>query len=97
LGVREVIESDIGDREYEQLRSRRDPSRQVIRKVRTCFVWHGLLYELDDITEPVSRACLVLEVQVSDEHDEIDLPDFLVINREVTMEREFANSAIALG
>lgn len=96
-GVREVIESDIGDREYEQLRGRRDPRRQVIRKERTCFVWCGRLFELDNIVEPVSRACLILEVQISDERDEIELPDFLEINREVTMERQFANSSIALG
>ena len=96
-GVREVEENEIDGAEYAQLCARRDPRRQIIIKDRTCFVWRARFFELDDIYQPATRACRMLEVQVSDEDESVDLPDFLTVVREVTHVREFTNSSIALG
>lgn len=96
-GVREIDEEEIDDVRYGLLRSRRDPGRHIIAKERTCFVIDDQLFELDDIRQPVSRACFVLEAQVRSESQVVRLPDFLDIDREVTFEPEYANSWIALG
>lgn len=96
-GVRIVDEVTIDEAEYRRLRAGRDGSRQVIRKTRTTFPWRGRLYEVDDITDPVSRACLLLEVQVTGEDEDVPLPTFLPVLREVTGEPEFGNAHIALG
>jgi CYTH domain-containing protein len=96
-GVREVSERRIARAEYERLRDRRDPTRQIIYKDRRRFSWDGRLLELDEIFEPRSRACHLLEIQVDDLAARIALPDFLSVDREVTGEPRYANSMIALG
>ncbi|MGI5207209.1 hypothetical protein ACQEU6_37235 [Spirillospora sp. CA-108201] len=96
-GVREVEERELGRAEYDRLRAGRDPGREIVAKVRRCFAWRGQLFELDDISRPVSRACHLLELQVESLEQRFTLPDFLVIDREVTTEPAFSNAMIALG
>jgi len=96
-GMRTVEEEEISADEYARLRERRDPARQIIVKDRRCFRWGGLLFELDAIHRPVSRACHLLEVEIDDLDQHVEFPDFLQIDREVTAEPEFANAGIALG
>lgn len=96
-GMREVEERELDGEEYEALRRERDPSREIIVKRRHCFHWKGQFFELDDIRRPASRACLLLELQVESLEQSFDLPDFLVIDREVTTDASFSNAMIALG
>ncbi|QKG25460.1 hypothetical protein [Actinomadura verrucosospora] len=96
-GVREVEESELDAAEYARLRADRDPRREIVAKVRRCFRWDGLLFELDDIRRPAARACHLLELQVASLEEPYTLPGFLVIDREVTTEPAFSNAAIALG
>ncbi|TDC68307.1 hypothetical protein E1200_12090 [Actinomadura sp. GC306] len=96
-GVREVEEKELGGEEYETLRRDRDPSREIISKMRHCFDWRGQFFELDTIRRPASRACFLLELQVESMEQSISLPDFLVIDREVTTDVSFSNAMIALG
>ncbi|MFB4306390.1 hypothetical protein [Actinomadura sp. GTD37] len=96
-GVREVEERELGRDEYETLRRDRDTRREIIAKVRYCFDWQGQFFELDDIHRPATRACHLLELQVESLEQSFTLPDFLVIDREVTTDRAFSNAMIALG
>ncbi|GAA4612255.1 hypothetical protein GCM10023195_52390 [Actinoallomurus liliacearum] len=96
-GTREVIEKEIDAREYERLRLQRDPARQIIVKDRHCFTWQGRSFELDDIQQPVTRRCLLLEVELDRLAEEVPLPDFLRYEREVTGETPYSNATIALG
>ncbi|MGW1996398.1 hypothetical protein [Embleya sp. NPDC001921] len=66
-------------------------------KERWFFTWRGRLFELDDIREPASRACRILEIELDDERQEVILPDFLRIEREVTGVPQFSNADIARG
>lgn len=96
-GVREIEEREIAASRYQVLRRRGDPERRPVVKDRWLFTWDGRLYELDDIHQPVSRACRILEIQLDHEGQKVTLPDFLPIDREVTGVPEFSNADIARG
>ncbi|MFE3199195.1 hypothetical protein [Embleya sp. NPDC059237] len=96
-GVREIEEVEITGDQYDALRERHDPGRRPVTKERWFFTWRGQLFELDDIREPASRACRILEIQLDDERQEVVLPDFLRIDREVTGVPQFSNADIARG
>ncbi|MGM1064142.1 hypothetical protein [Saccharothrix sp. Mg75] len=96
-GVRTVEEIPIDGAEYDRLKARRDGRRHVIRKTRTTFPWGDHVYEVDHITEPASRACWLLEVQVARPDDVVAIPEFLPVVREVTDEPAYRNAHIALG
>ena len=96
-GVREIQERRIGRVEYERLRNSADPSRGPVLKSRWKFPFEGHLLELDEIRSPSSRACILLEVQISDEREEIILPTFLEMEREVTGEHGYSNADISQG
>lgn len=96
-GVRTVEEVEIDGAEYDRLMADRDGSRHVIRKTRTTFPWADRLYEVDHITDPGSRACWLLEVQVTRPDDVVTIPRFLPVVREVTSDPAYRNAHIALG
>ncbi|MFC1408909.1 hypothetical protein ACEZCY_06380 [Streptacidiphilus sp. N1-12] len=96
-GVREIQERSITRAEYEGLRKSADQARNPVLKRRWKFPFEGHLLELDDIRAPRSRACLLLEVQIADEHEEVILPAFLDLEREVTGERDYSNADISQG
>jgi CYTH domain-containing protein len=96
-GVRDVHESEITAREFHLLRQLGDPLRKTVRKRRRVFQVGRHVFELDEIYEPASRACCILEVQLSMEDEPVDLPESIPMDREVTAEASYANSNIALG
>jgi CYTH domain-containing protein len=96
-GVREVQEQTIDREEYDLLRSACDPRRVQIVKRRLRFVFEDQAFELDVIRSPPARSCLILELQIETEGQEITLPPFVRVVREVTGERAYTNSDIALG
>jgi CYTH domain-containing protein len=96
-GVREIRERQITSADYKRLSLRADAARNPVVKSRWTLPFAGHLLELDDIHSPRSRACVLLEVQITDEHEKILLPSFLEIEREVTGERRYSNADISLG
>jgi CYTH domain-containing protein len=96
-GVREVQEREIGREEYDLLSSTSDPSRMKIVKRRLRFIFEDQTFELDVILSPLTRSCLILELQIESEDQKIILPPFVRVVREVTGERAYTNANIALG
>jgi CYTH domain-containing protein len=96
-GVREVQEEAITRDEYELLRSDCDPRRVKITKRRLRFTYEDQIFELDIILSPPSRSCIILELQIESEDQQITLPHFVRIIREATGESAFTNADIALG
>jgi len=99
-------ERQIGAREYVEFLSTRDPMRRTIRKMRTCFLWEGRYFELDQFTDidppdsddPVGPERLVLlEVELESPDQKVALPPFLDIAAEVTESRDYSNYALSLG
>lgn len=95
-GERIETERQIEPREYVRLLGRADPSRHPVRKTRTCFMWKGRYYELDRFVSP-REGLTLLEVEVDDPADtDIKIPPFIHVERDVTDEPEWTNSALAV-
>jgi CYTH domain-containing protein/predicted ATPase len=92
--TRSETENVITEEEYLNLQSLRDPSRRILNKKRCCFVFENQYFELDMI--PGSPPLYLLEIELTEENDKLTLPPFLNIEREVTGEKEYSNSYLAL-
>lgn len=96
-GIRQETEQRISASEYLALMAQRDPARQPVRKDRWCFLWRGQYLELDIIHEPASRACVLLEIELTEQNDRVEIPPFLEVERDVTEEPAYANQELARG
>jgi len=67
---------------------------RFVRKQRYCFVYENQYFELDAVIEPKLKYCL-LELELAEPGQDIKLPPFLNIVREVTGEKEWSNFALA--
>lgn len=94
-GERIEIERQVSAREFDELMMRKDPARQTISKIRTCFVWDGWYYELDVFKSPRHGLC-VLEIELDPGYiGEPPIPPFIEIEREVTGEPGWSNAELA--
>jgi CYTH domain-containing protein/predicted ATPase len=93
-GQRVELERLISAREYAALLAQGDPARRTLKKRRTCFVWEGQYFELDEFLEPCSGLYL-LAVELDQPDREVSLPPFLQVEREVTSKPEFSGYALA--
>lgn len=91
--VRQEIEQKISRETYCSLKSFCDPTRKPIRKRRYCFTYNNQHFELDEFQNPPSL-CL-LEIELTEENDEVTLPPFLKVVREVTGDPHFSNRHLA--
>lgn len=89
-------ESFITPSEYLFKKSLQKPGTDIIQKQRVCFVYNNQYFELDIFSAPkkLNGLCL-LEIELTEENEEVRLPKFLKIEREVTNEPEFSNSCLA--
>lgn len=93
-GQRVEIEKNVRGRDYLNLLLEKDPDRQAIKKTRRTFLWKNHYFELDLFREPSDL--ILLEVELLHIDEEVELPPFLKIVREVTEEKEYQNSQLAL-
>jgi CYTH domain-containing protein/thymidylate kinase len=73
--------------EYDSLLTRNDPTRQTIDKHRTCFLHEGKYFELDEYNKP-NHNLVILEVELDSTEDKVILPDFIVVEKEITDDDE---------
>ncbi len=92
--TREEKEVKIGLEEYEDGLRFQIPGTKMIVKNRYYFIYNYQYFELDEFMEPINNL-YVLEIELENENDPVYLPPFLDINREVTHDPSFRNSAIA--
>lgn len=88
-------EHQVTAREYQAGKKYKIPGTIVIQKKRHCFVYKNRYFELDVFPEQIQHGIHVLEVRPTDEAEEIILPPFLDIVREVTGDLEFSNPYLA--
>ncbi len=91
---RAEVESRLTAEEYAALKVYADPERRTIEKCRYCLVWDGQYFEIDVFPFWKKQAFLELEL-ISDEQT-IALPEFIKVIREVTLDKRYNNSALAL-
>jgi CYTH domain-containing protein/thymidylate kinase len=87
------IEERLGQAEYLSLLMEADPDYRPIHKTRYCLVWHSQYFEID--VYPFWQDQAIVEIELSQEGDPVEFPDFLQVIREVTQEEDFTNRALA--
>ncbi|HEY4486150.1 MAG TPA: AAA family ATPase [Candidatus Paceibacterota bacterium] len=94
-GVRAEVEWPISQARYlAALAYEQDPNSVIVRKKRTCFQYKNQYFELDYFEEP-HQGLWLLEIELTDIQQEISLPPFLDIIKEVTNDSAFTNSELA--
>jgi len=87
-------EREIGPAEFAALLAQADPTRLPIEKTRWRIPWAGHVLEIDVF--PFWKRQAFCEAELSAEDEEIALPPWLTVLREVTADRRYTNSALAL-
>ena len=86
-------EREIGRGEYEELLGLADPERNTVYKTRYCLPYVGRVVEIDIYPFWSDRA--IAEVEMESENEEVRLPDFIKVIRDVTSEKAYKNASIA--
>ena len=87
------IEKRLTQQEYLELLMNADTTKRQIRKDRYCLMYNNQYFEID--VYPFWDDKAICEIELNDENERIDFPDFLHIIKEVTDDNEFKNSSLA--
>lgn len=90
-----VTERHVGNNLYENMLQQADPYRHTIIKNRKSFIWKGQFFELDTYKEPV-KDLVILETKGIAKHEDLKLPPFLKIVKDITGNKDYYNINIAL-
>ena len=86
-------ERRINQAEYLTLLMNADTALKQIRKTRYCLSFSNQYLEVD--IYPFWQQCAILEIELSEENQEIVLPEFIHVIREVTGDLRYINRALA--
>lgn len=92
--VRIERERELSAAEAAELLAQADPTRQPIEKTRWCVPYGGHTLEIDLF--PFWEHQAFCEVEMQSEQEQTPLPPWLELLREVTADRRYTNSALAL-
>lgn len=92
--TRTEVEDKISGGEYRILANSNSVRGKEIIKLRRSFLWQNQYFELDQFITPTGNLIL-LEIELESEDQEITLPPFINIDREVTNEKRYSNAFIA--
>jgi CYTH domain-containing protein len=70
-----------------------DPAYRQIRKTRYCFVYNNQYLEID--IYPFWKDKAILEVEITNENGQVEIPETIKIIKEVTDKKEYKNSYIS--
>lgn len=87
------IEDDISEQSWLELLNEVDPESTPIKKVRHCFMYNSQLFELDIYPFWSDRA--TLELEISSEDQQITLPPFIEVIKEVTEDKRYTNRSLS--
>ena len=91
--VRTEIEQRLSQKEYLRLLMDADPAKRPIRKTRYCLSYNNQYFEIDVYPFWTDKA--IVEIELSEEGEEIRFPKELKVIREVTGDPKFRNAALA--
>jgi len=83
------IEKRITQREYLTLLNHADTNLHQIRKTRYCLMHNNKYFEID--TYPFAPNTAICEIELADENDKFEMPEFIKVIKEVTNNKEFSN------
>ena len=87
------VEQRLTEEEYNLLLLDADPERRPIEKTRWCLTWDQQYFEIDVFPFWDDKA--FLEIELKSEADEVRLPPWIKVIREVTGDRRYNNSSLA--
>lgn len=87
------LEDDISEQSWKDLIFYIDPDSTPIKKVRHCFMYNGNIFELDIYPFWDDRA--TLEIELSNEEQEFELPPFVEVIKEVTDDVRYKNRSLS--
>ncbi len=87
------IEDYISEEEYKKYVANKECVEGIISKDRYCIAWHGEYFELD--VYPFWNDRATLEIELLDEEQKYELPDFVGLVRDVSTEKEYRNKYLA--
>ncbi|XP_031554007.1 TRPL translocation defect protein 14-like isoform X2 [Actinia tenebrosa] len=93
------VRRSLDRRDYELLLAQRDENRQSVYKKRRCFLWKNQYYQLDVYREPYHARCkglILLETYTTKSTENLELPSFLEIEKEVTKDPDFSMYHLSL-
>ena len=88
-------EKKISMRQYVSYLTEADTSLHQIKKTRYCFMYENQYFELDIYPESMSTEYAIVEIELGNVKDEVKLPDFLDIIKEVTDDIRYKNHSLA--
>ncbi len=86
-------ESEIDREEYDDLLKVADPELKTVYKTRYCLPFGNRVVEVDIYPFWTDRA--IAEVETESEDEDVQLPAFIRVIRDVTSEKEYKNYSIA--
>lgn len=89
--IRSEQETRITFHEYLELQRLRDPETEVIHKIRRCFLWKNQYFEQDEFLGGSLRGLNLLEVELTEDQENVELPPFVKADREVTGKEGYLN------
>ncbi len=87
------LERRLSQDEYLRLLMDADPNCRPIRKTRYCLTYDNQYFEID--VYPFWKDQAIMEIELSDENQPVQFPDFIKVIREVTEEEAFENHSLA--
>lgn len=93
-GVNEEEEFEITEKKFNSLKETSDKSKNTVFKTRLTFKDNGQLFELD-IFHKNLKGLIILELEMKNIDDEVKLPKFLNILKEVTKDKRYSNFNLA--
>ena len=87
------VERRLSKSEYLSLLMNADTSLRQIRKTRYCLMFEQQYFEID--VYPFWDKQAIVEIELTQENEQIIFPDFLRVFREVTEDRRYKNYALA--
>ncbi len=87
------IEDDISEQTWKDLLFNIDPDSIPIKKTRHCFLYQGQFFELDIYEFWNDRA--TLEIELNSEEEEVNLPPFIEVIKEVTDDNRYKNRSLS--
>lgn len=92
--VREEDEREISSDEFENLKAEADQKLRAIEKTRCILDYEGQRFEIDSY--PFESRLATMELELSSQEQEIRLPPFVKVIKEVTGNKDYSNAVLAL-
>lgn len=93
-GVHKETEHEITKAQYEKYLKKAHPDKIPVEKTRFVFKYNDQVFELDVFKGPL-KGLVIMEIELEDKDQEVELPPFIAIKKEVTEDKRFTNFHLA--